>query len=134
MIFIFYFGFRLRCLLCKDICRNSYFKNASSLIKYHTTYFACFLLRILFIQKYHFCHHFMVDITNNPTINLLCFYAPPMGYSFNLFLHHPLIPPWTNKRVATLQIFTLLYLIDFTLLDKLLFCIWVYLIKKNQLR
>ena len=53
-----------------------------------------------------------------------------MGYSFNLFLHHPLIPPWTNKQVATLQIFTLLYLIDFTLLGKLLFCIWVYLIKK----
>ena len=72
----------------------------------------------------------MVNITHNPTINLFCFYAPPMGYSFNLFLHHPLIPPWTDKRVATLQIFTLLYLIDFTLLGKLLLCIWVYLIKK----
>ena len=72
----------------------------------------------------------MVNITHNPIINLFCLYAPPMGYSFNLFLHHPLIPPWTNKRVATLQIFTLLYLIDFTLLGKLLFCIWVYLIKK----
>ena len=75
----------------------------------------------------------MVNITHNPTINLFSFYAPPMGYSFNLFLHHPLIPPWTNKRVAPLQIFTLLYLIDFTLLGKLLFCIWVYLIKKKSM-
>ena len=36
-IFIFYFGFRLICLVCEDIWRNSYFKNASSLIKCHTT-------------------------------------------------------------------------------------------------
>lgn len=36
-IFIFYFGFRLTCLVCEDVSRNSYFKNASSLIKCHTT-------------------------------------------------------------------------------------------------
>ena len=36
-MFIFYFGFRLTCLVCKDMWRNSYFKNASSLIKCHTT-------------------------------------------------------------------------------------------------
>ena len=48
---------------------------------------------IIFIQKYHFCHHFMVNITYNPTINLFCFYAPPMGHSFNPLLHQPLIPP-----------------------------------------
>ena len=35
----------------------------------------------------------MVNITYNPTINLFCFYAPPMGHSFNLFLHQPLIAP-----------------------------------------
>ena len=45
------------------------------------------------IQKYHFCHHFMVNITFNPTINLFYFYAPPMGHSFNPLLHQPLIPP-----------------------------------------
>ena len=93
IIFIFYFGFRLTCLVCKDIWRNSYLKNASSLIKCHTTLFACFFLLLIFVQKYHFCHHFMVNITYNPTINLFCFYAPPMGHSFNLFLHQPLIPP-----------------------------------------
>ena len=41
----------------------------------------------------HFCHHFMVNITYNPTVILFCFHAPPMGHSFNPFLHHPLIPP-----------------------------------------
>ena len=54
----------------------------------------CFLfLLVTFIQKYHFCHHFMVNITFNPTINLFYFYAPPMGHSLNPLLHQPLIPP-----------------------------------------
>ena len=35
----------------------------------------------------------MVNITFNPTINLLYFYAPPIGHSFNPLLHQPLIPP-----------------------------------------
>ena len=39
-----------------------------------------------------------------------------LSHSFNPFLHQPLIPPLDQQIVATLQIFTLVKLIDFALL------------------
>ena len=42
----------------------------------------------------------MVNITHNPTINLFCFYAPPMGHSFIMHQSIPAVPipppgqPW----------------------------------------
>ena len=44
----------------------------------------------------HFCHHFMVNITYNPTINLFCFYAPPMHGS----LLQPLSAPSPNTPLG----------------------------------
>ena len=47
----------------------------------------------------------MVNITYNPTINLFCFYATPMGHSFNPFLYLPLIPPLDQQMSSHLTDF-----------------------------
>ena len=102
------------------------FKNASSLIKCNTTQFACLFPLITFIQKYHFCHHFMINITYNLTINLFYVHAPPMGHSFNPFLTSPL-----DQQMSCHFVDFYPSLINrFHLAGKLQICIWVYLLKK----
>ena len=102
------------------------FKNASSLIKCNTTQFACLFPLITFIQKYHFCHHIMINITYNPTINLFYVHAPPMGHCFNPFPTSPL----DQQMSCHFADFHPSLINRFHLAGKLQICIWVYLIKK----
>ena len=96
-----------------------------SLIKCNTTQLACFF-PLIFIQKYHFCHHLMVNITSNPTINLFYFHAPPMGHSFKPFL----TPPLDQQMSCHFADFHPSLINRFHLAGKLYILIWVYLIKK----